>query len=302
MKTKVYVLKKITEKLFRQRYLGKHVVLIKGILGHCEAINRWTPEYIANKNPELIIPAKRYNTNHKSGGEHQRKYGFNVEKLSIQNYVDYLSGKKTDQSETEILYFHNFPLFQLLPELSKELDMKIIQSFLPKWYRKDWMKFCLFFMGPNNSLTPLHVDCLLTHNLFFQIKGRKKFSIIHANALQVLPRHKWRYFSLNLDNKDVRAYLEQINYPVTDIIVEPGDMLYMPPGTLHQVRGLETTISFNIDFHTKQSVVHGVGAVFRGMPVHIAYYNVVIALGLLGHIPQRLLFPFYKLYLTKGCQ
>lgn len=56
------------------------------------------------------------------------------------------------------------------------------------------------------------------------------------------------------------------------ITVDAGDMLYMPPGTLHHVRSLSSSISFNIDWHTNRSVLHALAQSYRGMPRKVIYY------------------------------
>ena len=72
----------------------------------------------------------------------------------------------------------------------------------------------------------------------------------------------------------------------------------MPPGMLHSVKGLEESISFNIDFHTNKSVAIALTKIFFGMPKKNWYYNLICALGLILKIPSKYLFSFYKSYLN----
>ncbi|MCX7899776.1 MAG: cupin-like domain-containing protein, partial [Methylocystis sp.] len=74
--------------------------------------------------------------------------------------------------------------------------------------------------------------------------------------------------------------------------------LYMPPGTLHHVRSLEASLSFNVDWHTKRSALHGIAAALRGMPLKNVYYNALVAFGLYTGTPVRRVFPYYKSYLS----
>jgi hypothetical protein len=80
--------------------------------------------------------------------------------------------------------------------------------------------------------------------------------------------------------------------------VKAGDILYMPPGILHHVRSLEPSISFNIDFHTRSSVLRALAQCYNGMPAKSVYYNAVAALAVVGKIPERFTFPLYRPYLS----
>jgi hypothetical protein len=82
------------------------------------------------------------------------------------------------------------------------------------------------------------------------------------------------------------------------VVLEPGDVLYMPPGTLHHVRNLSVCSSFNLDWHTAASAGRGVLSVLRGAPAKNGYYNLVSLAGLGLGVPSAYLYPLYRSYLT----
>nr|WP_246659850.1 MULTISPECIES: cupin domain-containing protein [Methylosinus] len=84
----------------------------------------------------------------------------------------------------------------------------------------------------------------------------------------------------------------------TEVVVEPGDVLYMPPGVLHHVRSLDCAFSFNVDWHTKASALRGALAFARGMPAKNVYYNMIIAFGLWSGVSAKRLLPYYRPYLN----
>jgi hypothetical protein len=148
------------------------------------------------------------------------------------------------------------------------------------------------------SVTPLHFDCLLTHNLFFQVSGRKRFTLLPFEERFKSYVYQWRWCRVDPEAPDLEKFpLFKEAAPVT-CDVGPGDMLYLPPGTLHHVRSLETSVSFNIDWHTRRSARRGLLAVSQGMPLKNVYYNAVIAAGLHLPIPRDWLFPLYASYLS----
>lgn len=75
-------------------------------------------------------------------------------------------------------------------------------------------------------------------------------------------------------------------------------MLYMPPGMLHHVRSLDGSMSFNVDWHTRDSAIQGVLALKRNMPLKNVYYNAVIALGQCARISAGRVLPWYRSYLN----
>lgn len=95
---------------------------------------------------------------------------------------------------------------------------------------------------------------------------------------------------------DYDAYpLYRRAHPI-EVIVEPGEPLYLPPGTLHYVRSLDCAPSFSDDRHTKDSALGSALAVTSGMALKNVYYNIVVAIGLWGGISPKRLLPYYRSY------
>jgi hypothetical protein len=153
-------------------------------------------------------------------------------------------------------------------------------------------------MGPTGSLTPLHFDTLCTHNLFFQVVGKKKFILIPSSFRDNCYVYNWRWAKVNPQKIDDDTFPLFNDVEIIEVIVGPGDLLYIPPGMLHQVHGLSRSVSFNIDWHTKKSARHGVLSFFKGAPAKNAFYNSLIFSGLSLNIPSKYIFPFYKSYLN----
>jgi len=153
-------------------------------------------------------------------------------------------------------------------------------------------------MGPSGSVTKLHFDTLRTHNLFFQLKGRKVWTLLPAAAHAQCGRTRWRWFDIDPERPDLHRFPEYGNLEPVTVEVDAGDLLYIPPGTLHHVRSLDACMSFNIDFHTPRSVVDSFRYVHKGMPREVLYFNFISFLGLVLKLPESSLFRFYKPYLN----
>ena len=103
------------------------------------------------------------------------------------------------------------------------------------------------FMSDHPELgTPCHNDLSGDCNLFFQIEGRKKWTLIDPNfTLMIYPviPPEPSYGESLIDQYDMkpdpRARLFQY-CPQQEVTLEPGDILFIPPYYWHSVRNLES--------------------------------------------------------------
>ncbi len=265
-------------------------VLVKGALAGSSALARWTLQYLREHAGVREVPLK---TLHESNIEVVRK--------PLDDYLSELEAHEARSSSggtvPEPAYLHDIPLTALLPRAADDLE-QFPAAYFPAWYRGNWTNFAQVFLGPTGSLTPLHFDCLLTHNLFFQIRGRKRFILIPAEQLKFCYRHSWRWCEVDAEKPDLERFPLYAEAQPIEFIVEPGDCLYLPPGMLHHVRSLDCALSFNVDWHTRDSAARGMLALFDGMPIKNVYYNAVIALGMWAGIPAEAVFGYYRSYLN----
>lgn len=194
-------------------------------------------------------------------------------------------------------YLHDVPFFHFFPTLKSDAEPFPLQLF-PKWYWSNWHRYVQFFMGSTGSYTPLHFDTLGTNNLFFHVVGKKRFILIPAEQREYCYMRDWRWARFDPSTPDFDAFpLSAATTPVS-IVLEPGEILYIPPMILHYVQSLSLSISFNIDWHTAETAQQGLMTIFKGAPWKNGYYNLLSLLGLRFEIPEKYIFPYYKSYLN----
>jgi hypothetical protein len=265
----------------------RRAVVIRGGLKSCAAPARWNFEHLRERSGDQLVLLKSW------GGS-----GICVEQARLRDYIDDIRNYEISGAgeSARPAYLHDVPLTSIIPDAALDLDGA--PDYFPSWYGASWPKFAQLFLGPSGSVTPLHFDCLLTHNLFFQIVGEKRFTLLPFEQAKNCYRRNWRWFDVDVEHPNYERHpLYQAATPVS-VTVGPGDILYLPPGTMHHVRSLDCALSFNVDWHTRDSALYGVAAALRGMPWKNVYYNAIIALGLWSGVPPKTLLPYYSSYLN----
>jgi len=288
--TQVETVHKITRKEFHNDFVNKgRPVILKGYMSKWSAL-KWNTDYFKANECGQKLAVKTGNV---SKGEREymllSEYG---ERLQI-HQAELLKGNTPPNPG----YLHDVPFFHVFPDLVKDVDPFPLELF-PRWYWHNWHNYIQFFMGAKGSLTPLHFDTLLTHNLFFQVVGQKKFILIPSEQRDLCYMKSWRWAALNPDKPDFEKHPLAKDVTPSVGVIGPDDILYIPPGVLHQVHGLSFSISFNMDWHTSKSALDGMMSIFKGAPRKNFQYNFLSFLGLGLKVPPKYLFPYYKSYLN----
>ena len=269
-------------------------LLVKGYGYRWNASKTWDSNYFKQRLGATSIQTKRFAGGGKILLEHTRvdEYLDRLERFEQTNSL----GAQSIHVERPA-YWHDVPIFQIFPELLEDVQ-PFEPELLPAFYRRNWSQYVQFFMGPSGSVTKLHFDTLRTHNLFFQVRGRKIWTLLPPAAYAKCGRTRWRWFDVDPEKPDLQQFPDYGYLRPVTVMVDPGDLLYLPPGTLHHVRSLDACISFNIDFHTPRSVLNSFRFAHKGMPREVLYFNFISFLGLVLKLPESALFRFYKPYLN----
>ena len=90
-------------------------------------------------------------------------------------------------------------------------------------------------------MTPLHFD---EHSILFaQLYGTKQFKLIPSSDYPLLYVRDRYYSEIDPESVDVDRHPRFARACVMDVILGPGDGLFLPAGWWHWVRSLSTSIS-----------------------------------------------------------
>jgi len=154
-------------------------------------------------------------------------------------------GEFLDTLEEESPPFYMLsPVEERLPELMDDVRF-------PEVCRQARWKTSRIWVGAAGTTSRLHRDW--PENLFAQIVGRKRFILIDKRLSARVYSHsrlsKVPNFSrVDIENPDYARFPKLRGVPQLSVVVEPGELLYIPRMWWHHVRSLEPSISINLWF------------------------------------------------------
>jgi hypothetical protein len=134
-----------------------------------------------------------------------------------------------------------------LPPYLGNLELRELNSMChwPTYFEK--MGPPRFWIGPAGTVTPLHCD--FDDNIFAQVWGTKRIFLSpphHDEFLYTREANPVLFGSpFDPESPDFERYPLARQATMIEVIVEPGDMLYVPAGWYHQVRALTFSLSSN---------------------------------------------------------
>ncbi|WDZ96027.1 cupin-like domain-containing protein [Herbaspirillum sp. WKF16] len=136
---------------------------------------------------------------------------------------------------------------QELPPYLGNLELRELNALChwPSWFDK--MGPPRFWIGPAGTVTPLHCD--YDDNIFAQIWGSKRIWLAPPHHDEFLyPREANAILfgsPFDPDRPDYERFPLARQAALTECVMQPGELLYLPAGWYHQVRSLSFSLSAN---------------------------------------------------------
>jgi len=100
-----------------------------------------------------------------------------------------------------------------------------------------------FWFGPAGTNTPLHHDTLMLFHT--QVVGRKRWRFISPLETPKLYNFSGVFSPIDIDKPDLARFPLFAQAQVLEVIVEPGETVFLPLGWWHQVTSLDVSLSFS---------------------------------------------------------
>jgi len=223
------------EEFLERYYAANRPVILTDELADWPALVRWTPEYLKMKVGAHPIEFQ---------GERNRDREFEMHKdahrrvVPFNRFIDQIL--LPDAGNEAYLTAYNSPRNAEALSLLHD-DLGALEKFLD---REGAAPHGMMWIGPAGTVTSLHHD--LTNNFVAQIIGRKRVKLAPAAEVgKVYNEH--HVFSAIPDLED--PYINPESYPrleglrIYDVLLEPGEILFIPVGWWHQVKSLDFSVT-----------------------------------------------------------
>ena len=220
---------------FVQRYVrGCRPVVITGLARDWPALRRWSPEYLKQHFGHLQVEVQ---AERQADPQYEQNKLLHRRSVRLADFVDQVlaAGRSNDMyltANNELLRRPEFaPLLRDIGSLPDYVDAAQLPN------------SCSFWFGPAGTVTPLHHDTLMLFHT--QVVGRKRWRFISPLETPRLYNYFDVYSPIDIDRPDLHRYPDFAQVKVLEVVVEPGETMFLPLGWWHQVTALDVSLSFS---------------------------------------------------------
>jgi hypothetical protein len=225
----------VRERLLRAEFLRDYYttnrpVLIKGMLDDWPALQKWSPEYLKERFGNRMVEVQM---NRLSNARYEVQKDRHRRQMSLSEYVDLVGRAETND------YYMTAANSGTNTSSLVELWDDIIQ--IPEYLDGSQRQRGFIWFGPSGTITPLHHD--LTNNFMAQVYGRKLVRLIPAHDTPYVYNELHCFSSVDCGAVDYKRFPRFRQARVIDCEIGPGDLLFLPVGWWHYVKGLSISIT-----------------------------------------------------------
>ena len=201
-------------------------VIIKGGAKHTYAYQNWTPEMFGERFGDVEV----------------RILDPSINEPIMSTLKEVIDSKGTER-QLYLSFCAN--IFSSHPELSDEIGYLNFREYMGGNLTKVIVAGAQLFLGVHRA-TGTSAHCAPGFNLFFQLRGQKKWTFVHPDYLWLMYSMLDRDFSFcasflqkDYDEQYLNQYAPLQQYcPKYEAILEPGDILLNPPWLWHAIDNL----------------------------------------------------------------
>lgn len=225
-----------------------HPVILEGFVAQWPAFGRWTPSYFAGRYGDRNIVVEK-----------SRLSPVPTEPAAYltQRYYDTANLGETvssmlDRGNADGGYITYAAIFSEMPELKDDIvplhEESGFPHWMPVWMRKRLVLRPGFWLGPKGVSSPMHFD--RHENLNVQLYGRKRwvlFSPRQSSQLYYKQNHDMPviFSPVDMTCPDLDRFPRLAEAQRHDVVLEAGEILYLPSGWWHFVESLSDSININ---------------------------------------------------------
>jgi lysine-specific demethylase 8 len=259
----------LTPRRYYEEYVrGETPVVITGLLEQWPALKKWGPGYFRERHGTHPVTVEV------QGRKDPRQF-FPERKeipLTLAEFIDRLPVEQPKH------YLQKSNLLLELPELRQDARLEDIQAYqvtappYPAWLAKSFRLVPLFWFGTQGTFSTLHYDP--SNNLFAQVMGRKQFYLyapgdgprLYARDHELCTSGLClgTFSPVEVEHPDLERHPDFTRAKRYQVTLEPGDVLYIPAGWWHYVKGMEVGISISNWWYDHPMRLQSVADTLRG--------------------------------------
>ncbi len=226
-------------------------VVIKGLVKDCAACKKWDANFFKENYGQTKLLTLNKTEDFKGAAytsfTQKLDCGYVSMADSIENMIN------AADSNVQSVYINNVTkLFNDHPELVDDLELDRLKCIDTAINSESWLKVNMFMGGPGTG-SSLH--CAVPGNFFFNIYGKKKWILIdpvYSKYMHSTPSKEFSFVISGHDLENLNQFSTHNKFiPKYEIILEPGDVLYIPPWWWHYVHNeTDFTIGCAVRDHT----------------------------------------------------
>jgi ribosomal protein L16 Arg81 hydroxylase len=220
------------EDFLEDYYSMNRPVILLDAMCSWRALSAWTPDYLkATCGNAAVEVMTRRNTD--------RQYEINLpqhrEAMRFAEYVEMVTNG--DETNDYYLVANNHMLQN--PEFEPLLgDIEPFPEYLAP---ETWAGRVFLWYGPAGTLTPLHHD---VGNIFMaQVRGRKRITLIAPYQTHFVYNDLGVFSAVDCEKPDYVKHPLFAHANKIEVVLEPGEVLFLPVGWWHHVRALDVSIT-----------------------------------------------------------
>lgn len=219
---------------FVREYYSKHLpVVLTGAVAHWPALRKWTPQYLRDRFGDRQIEVQ---FGRDGDPQYERNAGRHKKKMLMREFVALIleGGRANDYYMTANNTRNSMAS---IDELFADVG-----DFAQGYREASTIRSGNFFwFGPQGTFTPLHHD--LTNNMLVQILGRKRVTLIPALQVPLVYNDVGVFSAADFPNFDMKRHPAMKNATPIELLLQPGEALFIPVGWWHCVEALDVSIS-----------------------------------------------------------
>jgi len=222
------------EEFFHSYYSVNRPVLIQDGLRGCPALAKWNPDYLKSRCGNEMVEVM-------DGRSADRDYEINSNehktRTRLHDFVERV--KQAGQTNDFYMVANNRSLES--PHMRSLLDeVHILENILDP--ARSQSRMFLWF-GPAGTVTPLHHDAM--NIVLAQVYGRKNITLIPSFQTPWVYNHTGVYSAVDLERPDYAKFPLFRKATQLKVLLEPGQILFIPVGWWHHVRSIDVSISLS---------------------------------------------------------